>query len=368
MSAGLPSFLLGPFPIATGAPFLTSILGGTTQSVVEPTLTRNVQFGNNTLNAGANAANSFDMTVLESKDFYNALLSPVDLPTLYFFVRQGYEPELLFWLFADAVRETVGGKTLEYRNEPLERCEIVPPVGQRCFRDLVGVAVAAGLSVEIKTIVTQERSGGGGGERASSGGQGGPNLGSGSTGGTTSNGRNGLTTTIFGRLCFDPVLARRNNRDYPPEIKEQLFGSVENFRPYCGTWKEKPAVDRNGATDTLTFDVQGTEYGKLHYEIITRSTFGIYQFLGRILRERLVNEVKLVNRIEAREDNRILAVRAGVNTGGCFVDLVFNAEYYCVPKDGAEQTKQIFSLLAQLLALKTQTGDLAITPVVRVAP
>jgi len=33
-----------------------------------------------------------------------------------------------------------------------------------------------------------------------------------------------------------------------------------------------------------------------------------------------------------------------------------------------KSTKRIFSLLAQLLALKTQTNDLAITPVVRVAP
>ena len=61
------------------------------------------------------------------------------------------------------------------------------------------------------------------------------------------------------------------------------------------------------------------------------------------------------------EDRRILAVeRAG--TGGCLVDLSFEDEYYCVPLRGAENTKRIMGLLAQLVALNTSTLDLAITP------
>jgi hypothetical protein len=46
----------------------------------------------------------------------------------------------------------------------------------------------------------------------------------------------------------------------------------------------------------------------------------------------------------------------------------FDDDRYCVPRDGAENTKSIFGLLAQLIALRTQTGDLAITPAVRVSP
>src|ERR1700730_14099845 len=50
--AGLPSLLTGPYPIATGAPFLTSIAATATGlSVVEPSLTRNVGIGSTTLNA-----------------------------------------------------------------------------------------------------------------------------------------------------------------------------------------------------------------------------------------------------------------------------------------------------------------------------
>jgi hypothetical protein len=52
-------------------------------------------------------------------------------------------------------------------------------------------------------------------------------------------------------------------------------------------------------------------------------------------------------------------------TGGCLVDVAFEEEFYCVPLHGAENTKRIMGLLAQLVALNTSTLDLAITPTVR---
>ena len=54
-------------------------------------------------------------------------------------------------------------------------------------------------------------------------------------------------------------------------------------------------------------------------------------------------------------------------TTGCFDRVNYKDSEYCVP-EGAKYTKQILQLLAQLLALQTQAGDLAITPTVRVTP
>ena len=51
---------------------------------------------------------------------------------------------------------------------------------------------------------------------------------------------------------------------------------------------------------------------------------------------------------------------------GCFVHTYFFDGDYCVPEHGSSNTKRIFSLLAELLALKTQASDLAITPAVRI--
>jgi hypothetical protein len=335
--AGLPSLLTGPYPIATGARFATNAALGAaaTFNIVEPGLTRDVGIGSTTLNASTNASNSFDLTVLESKEFYSALLSPVDLPTLNYFIRQGYSHELLFWLFTDSVRETVAGHTFEYRNRASRPCEMV--LGhERCFDDLVDVAVGSGLTVETQAIAA----GGGRGARA-----------------------------VHARFCFDPVLAERARKEYSEDIQAKLFGTIAGHRPRCGTWlqagkKENP----NGETDTLTFDVLGTPYGPIRYQIITRSTFGIYQFLGQILAEQASDTIRLRGRNAGDEDTRILAIERGHVGGACFVELTFEGESYCVPEQGAHQTKRIFSLLVQLLALKTPNADLAITPTVRVTP
>ena len=105
-------------------------------------------------------------------------------------------------------------------------------------------------------------------------------------------------------------------------------------------------------------------FGGVQYEIVPRSTFGIYQFLGRILRTHQENALLLRGSRFLPEDRRILAIER-TGTGGCLVDINFEDEYYCVPVRGAENTKRIMGLLSQLVALNTSTLDLAITPTVR---
>ena len=64
------------------------------------------------------------------------------------------------------------------------------------------------------------------------------------------------------------------------------------------------------------------------------------------------------------EDPRLLTVVQNLG-GQCFVHTWFIDGDYCVPEEAAT-TKQIFSLLAQLIAIQTAANDLSITPVVRV--
>jgi hypothetical protein len=93
----------------------------------------------------------------------------------------------------------------------------------------------------------------------------------------------------------------------------------------------------------------------------------VYRFLGRILAAEATEDIRLRQDTNLAEDTRLLAVTDG-SGGPCFVSISFEGKPYCVPENGAEPTKRIFSLLAQLLALKTQSGDLNATPVVRVTP
>jgi hypothetical protein len=308
-SAGLPDFGVGPPPLVS-------------------LVNRQALFSHNVLSGAARVDNTFDITLLETKEFYNGLLGPVDLPTLNFFVRQGYSRELLFWLFTASVRETIAGRTYEYRNDPDPALACDQVRGRRrCFSDMVDVALGTGLTVQTQT------------QKAPASGK----------------------AEVLGRLCFDPVLAQQARRRYPPDVFAQLL-SASGQRPRCtDPW---PAVRNDGATDLLTFEVLGTPVGVVRFEITTRSTFGIYQFLGRVIATGSMDRIRLRGHVDENEDPRLVAVGAAA-AGGCFVDLFFESGYYCVPRQGAENTKRIFSLLAQLLALKTQPGDLAITPTFR---
>ena len=138
--------------------------------------------------------------------------------------------------------------------------------------------------------------------------------------------------------------------------------------PLCrSNWSPgKPSRDNadDRETDTLEFTQPGTPHGAVRYRIITRSTFGIYQFLGRLL----AKSDELDSAFLASEDaDQHLLTIVKDQTTGCFDRVNYKDSEYCVP-EGAKYTKQILQLLAQLLALQTQAGDLAITPTVRVTP
>jgi hypothetical protein len=323
-NVGLPAFGVGSLPLVTS-------------------VQKQLVFGSSVFNANTNINNSFDIGILESKEFYSGLLTPVDLATLNYFSRQGYSRQLLFWLFVESIRETVNGRTYEYRNDPVTAlsCDNAFPGRRRCFSDVIDDALRFGVTVQTETV-------------------------------SKTNSQGKTTATVYGRLCYDEVLARRAYDEY-----RLRPGSIS---PRCGEpWRRKSPVvsppqrqgGRNDSSpveveadpDTLEFEVLSPF--RVKYVIVSRSTFGIYRFLGGVLRNQQ-DMITLRGRRDRNEPERIplLDVRSD-SSGGCFVDLEFDGHYYCVPKEGAETTKAIFGLLAQLIALRTP-GDLAITPAVRV--
>jgi hypothetical protein len=339
---GLPSFLEGPNPGCLPAT-------GAVRCLTPPSSpARDIIFGNqNNLSNAVSVQTQFNLSTQETKEFYNALLRPVDLYVLDYFIRQGYSRELLFWLFMDSVEVTVGGRTIGFQyNPPYDYgCPEQDP-RKRCFREWIELATITGLSVDQHT----ESSGGGKGDKSLS------------------------------RFCFDAILARRGQaamQQASPGRLEELQakyvdpGTLGLLSPKCGSpW---PKLDsEEAATDTLKFHV-----GPLQFALLPRSAYGIYQFLGRILREagrgalddsqipaylrrdELQPELKSV-----AEDHKLLNVVLNDSSGGCFAETRFIDGYYCVPEEGSANTKRIFGLLAQLLALQTSASDLAITPTV----
>jgi hypothetical protein len=118
--------------------------------------------------------------------------------------------------------------------------------------------------------------------------------------------------------------------------------------------------------------------GPLQFEILPRSAYAIYQFLGRLLRQQNggpeFDESQIPDYIRkedvrpelstVREDKQLLNVVLNQSPSACFAETRFIDGYYCVPEEGSANTKRIFGLLAQLLALQTSASDLAITPTV----
>ena len=81
-AASSPSFIIGPNRIASQKQYT---------------------LGQGTLTANAMASGSINVQNLDTYDFSDSLLSPVDFVNLNAFQRQGYPRELLFRLFADYV-------------------------------------------------------------------------------------------------------------------------------------------------------------------------------------------------------------------------------------------------------------------------
>jgi hypothetical protein len=389
-TVGLPTFQLGPSykpPAVQGTQNAGYSLGAPL---------RNVIFGSaNNLTDSLTVSSNFSVSSLETGTFYGGLLTPVSLHDLNYFIRQGYSRELLFWLFADTVEVTIGARTIGFQYNPPDDygCPEREPK-RRCFREFIEIATITGLSVEAKTI----RPGGGG--SGAKGGESAPTTDGaanpkGSDGGAKPSGGGGggggaKGSTEYSRFCFDPVLAERGKRAMNPERLRLIRAEyLDPFRPspVCGSpWT--PGGSDDETLDTLQFHV-----GPLTFKVLTRSTNSIYQFLGKVLREEYrVRLEAAAPQSEAgvpappdihaylppgREDERLpvlsttrddpkLLTIVPADGQGCFVHTYFIDGDYCVPEHGSSNTKRIFSLLAELLALKTQASELAITPAVRI--
>jgi hypothetical protein len=355
---GLPSFLVGPNPKGTITPGSPA---------------RDVIFGNtNNLTNATTVSSNFSVSSLENGSFYSGLLSPVSLHDLNYFIRQGYSRELLFWLFADSIEVVFGHHVVGYQFDPPYDFGCPPEdPRKRCFREFMEIAVITGLTVEATTVTP------GGGDKGGGGGKGGD-------GGGGAKGK-----TEYSRFCFDPVLAERGKKAMNPARLQLLMSKYVDrdykLSPACGSPWDPGKEDTQG--DTLQFHV-----GPLTFKVVTRSTYSIYQFLGKLLKQaregseprprpeaegegtegRLESRPNLPRPNEmvptlstVREDSSLLNITTDASDD-CFVATRFIDGIYCVPERGAANTKRIFALLSQLIALKTAAGDLAITPAVRV--
>jgi hypothetical protein len=314
---GLPSLLLGPLAPAAGT------------TVLQNALQKDVIFGASAgggngyvgNSASTSGSTNFAVTPSETKDFYLGLLSEVDPLTLEGFIQQGMSRELLFYLFTDKLIDERNGIRTELRNDPLS--SDFPK-----FERYVSLAMDYGLSSEP---VPSQRSG-----RSN----------------RNSNKPDDQSKTQDKerkwQICFDKTYMKQG-------IK------ANNVAPVCGSSK----VSEDGRTVTYV----GLQGEPVKLTVLPRSTFAIFQFLGRILAAGDKGRIMLYSQEAIDQsplrDEFLFSVETNAS-GSCFLEVDYEGESYCVPMDGARNTKRILSLLTQLLALNTSISDIPVTPTVQI--
>ena len=323
---GLPSMILGPS--------VPTKIAGTSATSFVSSLDKQFVFGANP-GASGFAANSlttsgsttFDVNPSETKDFYRGLLLTVEPETLAFFSQQGVAPELLFYLFTEKLVEEKDGVVTQYINDPLD-----PRFP--AFQHYVELAMTYSISAEpepgakAKSAAASNNNKKGGADK------------------TNGDSSNQDAQGPDWRLCFDRAA-------WGPAVK------YADNHPICGS-HEKLSNPR-----MVTFrDLQGR---LVKLQVFPRSTFAIFQYLGRVVAAGEAGEIKLktpeaIGRGSLQDDRLFVLDQGG--GGPCFVLTDYGGATWCVPQD-AVNTKRIIGLLVQLLALNTSVRDIALTPEVR---
>jgi hypothetical protein len=340
---GLPSLVLGP-PAASAA---TQVLQ---QQAVFGANAAETGFASNSVNMSGST--NFNVTPTETKEFYEGLLEPVDPETLHAFVGQGIARELLFYLFTEKLIEKRAGAVHQFLNDPLDQDYT------KEFQEYVNLAIQSGISAEedprdVDRIQKEKRE----------------NLAKKfdvtvdvSTA-TQNGGQSAEEQKPKWRLCFDLTLS------------SGIYAKRNGRAPMCGSHDE-PVDPQGRSLDRQTVTFPSPKGGTVVLQVQPRSTFAIFQFLGRLVAEsRRGNPPIALQSIEATdsggpfEDQDLFVLTSG-SPNGCFLELNYDGQNYCVPNQGsgAINTKRILGLLAQLLALNTSVNEIPTTPQVQVVP
>jgi uncharacterized membrane protein YgcG len=363
-SFGLPTFLLGRSVATANEPAFTP--------------GRFALISNTTASNATSVSTNFSVSTQETSVFYTGFLKPLDLLTVDYFIRQGYSRELLFWLFTQSV-EVDGGVPhpllFSYR-PPFDYGCPLKDLKHRCFREFVLIAMFTGLTIEQRSVQRSASRGGGNRQGGGGGGGGGRNTDSGGGGG---GGGNRPETTSYFRFCFDRLLAERAQNEMGlarvAEARRYIDFPVTAalLKPQCGSEWDPRQTENRPQKDTLEFFV-----GPARFRIKPRSAYGIFEFLGGLIKMQRghmelpphVNtwhreDVAAPPMLDTIDDDRQLFEVDFSDTQNCFARTWFLDETYCIP-ERAHNSKRIFNLLAQLIAIETAVNDLSITPTVRV--
>ena len=166
---------------------------------------------------------------------------------------------------------------------------------------------------------------------------------SGSSTGGNSGGENSGATGGVTAMTVDPtgvlwaILGNQNIVRIAPD------GSSKEFQ-----FPPKTSKPPSAALAAFEFD---DGYGH-HYQLLTRSTYGVYNYVGAILRNKPLD----IDNLQPDNEKYRGIVRIVFSDGDCFAAVGYRNMQYCVPTD-ANNTKKLFALLHQLQQLNTAPSN-----------
>jgi hypothetical protein len=339
-TVGLPFATFGP-----GAPPLTITKNGFGIA------------GNNSV--GASSGNNFNLSVLETKEFWLGMLTPLSIDTLNFFVRSGVPRELLFYLYIQRI-EISAGKDVNvlvndpddpsfpgFRKQMAENLQLGLTTDTVMRTAPVGPPLKAADAHSVKDLVEMAKAGLALKPVPSAGkGKGEPSY----------QMMQGKAAAV---LCFDPVFATLDTTKYlPPE-----------FTCDAVTKAAAPGADSGGVP--FSFEKKGggsAARPNIEYKIYPRSTYDIIRYLGMLAMAGIDRGeyIDLVTR-SAKEigdgdplARRLFVVQKNAGSGDDFISIKYRGDTYSIPMS-ATPTVRIFALVRQLIALSTSVNSLPTT-------
>jgi hypothetical protein len=173
-----------------------------------------------------------------------------------------------------------------------------------------------------------------------------------------------LPSVVNSRFCFD----KANPAGFRFDAKWQC-GTTEWYynRRAAMTLPNDPNRQSTFNDDIVIYCNTATQTASAvrNVKLQVRSIYAIFRFLGDILRSK--DPPRILRTSTSPVGVPLLDIQKD-RRHGCFAASDFDGELYCVSQDASPATNVVFSVLAQLIALKTQPGDLPFTPSVRIVP
>ncbi len=294
------------------------------------------------LTAGSKVDNTIELATLDTTEFTQGMIAEVSPQEFHQLLGSGIPREVLLHVLLDTVQvENGNGDSFDFRNDPLDdkytgsdprgcnAYEYKAPFAESIwfgaqegdcryhkFNTFVRKAVEYGLDADPVKAINPE----------------------------TGTVKDAPPKKFVWQFCYNAGI----NREY------DRLSTVGQSPSACGK-----SVERRG-DETIPFAYNGRTIYLRRLNPKFRSPIGAFRYLGRLVASGAAQTVRLNRTAEARDlrtgDTRLMTLEGA--GAACFAEAAYLGERFCVPAQGAQNTKSVFSLLATLVALRTKRSDL----------